>query len=110
MIALIIMLLISLGIISYSMFRQTEIKSDKAKSWYEKFKRRLSNIGIHTFEYEGPKDLAERASKQRKDLAHTINEICQTYIDVRYKGKLEFSGLLEQKIKSFKPKKHAGQF
>lgn len=110
MIALIIMLVITLGIISYSMFRQTEIKSDKAKSWYEKFKRRLSNIGIHTYEHEGPKDLAERASKQRKDLADTINEICQTYVDVRYKDELEFSDLLEQKVKSFKPKKRSSQF
>ena len=78
MIGLIIMLLISLGIISYSMFRQTENQiRTRPSHGMKKFKRRLSNIGISTYEHEGPIDLAERASKQRKDLADSINEICQ---------------------------------
>ncbi len=108
MIGLIVMLTISLVIISYGMFSRTAIQSDKARTWHEKFKQRLSTCGIQIYDYEGPADLAKRAATQRKDLAKSIHEISQTYIDVRYKGKLEFLEQLERQVRHFKPAKTPG--
>ncbi|NNE37166.1 MAG: transglutaminase domain-containing protein, partial [Gammaproteobacteria bacterium] len=108
MIGLAVMLIVCLVVICYGMFGRTAIKSDKAKTWYEKFRQRLSSCGIQIYDHEGPQDLAIRAAKQRKDLAAAINEICQTYINVRYKGQLELLNKLEHQIRLFKPAKSPG--
>jgi hypothetical protein len=108
MIGLVVMLAICLAVISYGMFSRTTVNTDKAKTWFENFKRRLSACGIQVYDYEGPQDLAIRAAKQRRDLAKSINEICQTYINVRYKGQLEFLDQLEHQIRLFKPAKNPG--
>jgi hypothetical protein len=105
MVGLIVVVVVSLAITAIGLFRQSHPAHDKARYWYDRFRRRLTRAGIRIYPHEGPADLANRASRLRDDLAAAIHRITDSYIGVRYgnqAGKLE---ALKAQVRMFKPAK-----
>jgi hypothetical protein len=92
-------------IIGYGLFNQSKTTTDKARQYYNKFRKKLSKIGIPIIDHEGPQALAHRAGKLRADLADRIDQITETYIQIRYQNNLLKTKQLISQIALFKPKK-----
>jgi len=105
MVGLIIVVVICLTIIAFGLFRQARTTHDKARFWYDKFRKRLARTGIRLYPHEGPTDLANRAARLRADLAVAIHRITDSYIGVRYGNQYEKLEVLKSQIRSFKPGK-----
>ena len=103
LITMILVVITCLGIIAFGLFNQTQNNTDKAKQYYDRFRRKLSKAGIRIFDHEGPQDLARRAGKLRLDLSETINKILNIYIDVRYQNRYDQLNLLKSEVNLFKP-------
>ena len=89
--------------ISFLLFKQKTIDTDKARALYDKFCLRMTRLGIKRYAHEGPLDFANRAVLKRMDLAGKIQEITDLYAIVRYGGEKDSLGLLKQCVEAFKP-------
>ncbi len=51
---------------------------------WDRFCARLARAGVRRQPHEGPRDFADRAARQRPDLANGIHQVAARYIAVRY--------------------------
>ena len=84
--------LISLPL-AWWLLRQKAIATDKAVKYYQRFCAKLARAGIEIKLGEGAKDFAERAQKQRPDLAAHIKQITALFIRLRYQADAEAGDL-----------------
>ncbi|MDH3689757.1 MAG: DUF3488 and transglutaminase-like domain-containing protein [Gammaproteobacteria bacterium] len=59
-------------------------RPDPALAWYQRFCRKLTRVGLHRAEYEGPIDFAARASRALPSLATEVRAITDLYVAIRY--------------------------
>jgi transglutaminase-like putative cysteine protease len=104
MVGMIIVISICMIIIGYGLFNQSRVSTDNARKYYNKFRKKLSKKGIPIFDHEGPQALAHRAGRIRADLADRIDQITETYIQIRYQNNLLKTKQLISQIALFKPK------
>jgi transglutaminase-like putative cysteine protease len=85
--------------------RLVRVQLDPTSRLYARFCRRLQKRGITRGSAEGPEDFARRAAALRPDLAASIEQISQLYLELRY-GRAQADQLarLQQMINAFKPK------
>jgi len=57
---------------------------DAIKAAYDRFCRKLARRGIQRGSAEGPRDFAQRAGRQRPEIAGAVAEITRLYIALRY--------------------------
>jgi transglutaminase-like putative cysteine protease len=79
--------------LAWWLLRQKAIATDKAVKYYQRFCAKLARAGIEIKLGEGAKDFAERAQKQRPDLAAQIKQITALFIRLRYQADAEASDL-----------------
>jgi protein-glutamine gamma-glutamyltransferase len=77
--------LISLPL-AWWLLRQKSIATNKAVKYYQRFCTKLAKAGIEKKLGEGARDFAERAKKQRPDLAAQIEQITTLFIRLRYQA------------------------
>lgn len=85
-------LLITLPL-AWWLLRSKTKATDKAVIYYQRFCAKLARIGIEIRVGEGAKDFAERARKQRPDLAAPIESITTLFIRLRYEEKVNATDL-----------------
>lgn len=80
--------------------------TDPAQAAYMRFCRKLARAGLARAPYEGPQDFAERAARQRADLAASISDITALYENLRY-GRAPTDrkkiASLKKRVASFRP-------
>lgn len=79
--------------LAWWLLRQKTIATDKAVKYYQRFCAKLARAGIEIKLGEGAKDFAERAQKQRPDLAAQIKQITALFILLRYQADAEAGDL-----------------
>jgi transglutaminase-like putative cysteine protease len=62
------------------------VREDAVKKIYERFCRKLKRHGLQRDAAEGPRVFAQRAGRQRPELAGAVDEITALYIALRYGG------------------------
>ncbi|MEW8506695.1 MAG: DUF3488 and transglutaminase-like domain-containing protein [Candidatus Thiodiazotropha sp.] len=75
---------ILLLIVGLNIIRQGRQLLSPTQQAYRRFCHKLSRVGISRRSYEGPMDFAERAARNRPDLASQITTISDLYIKLRY--------------------------
>lgn len=105
MIGMIVTVVLCLSIIGFALFNRIRATNDKARYWYDKFRSRLARIGIPSYAYEGPVDLANRAARLRADLAGSIHSITNCYIGIRYANQTGKMEEFKSQVRLFKPPK-----
>lgn len=79
--------------LAWWLLRQKTIATDKAVKYYQYFCAKLARAGIEIKIGEGAKDFAERAQKQRPELAVQIKQITALFIRLRYHANAKASDL-----------------
>ncbi|MES9992579.1 MAG: DUF3488 and transglutaminase-like domain-containing protein [Candidatus Thiodiazotropha sp.] len=98
----IVLLLVGLTII-----RQGRLLLSPAQRVYQRFCNKLSSIGISRRSYEGPLDFAQRAARNRPDLASQISAIADLYIELRYASQendRRQQRLFARRVRQFRPR------
>ena len=85
-------LLITLPL-AWWLLRRESIASNKAVKYYQRFCAKLTKAGITIKIGEGAMDFAERAKKQRPDLAAQIEQITSLFIRLRYQADVQVGDL-----------------
>ena len=90
--------------LTWWLLRQKAIVPDKAVKYYQRFCAKLARAGIEIKLGEGAKDFAERAQKQRPDLAKKIIQITTLFIRLRYEANAEAGDLhvLKTRVDDFR--------
>jgi len=91
-------------VISFLLLRRRHGKTDPLQKLYAEFLRKLESAGLKRLKHEGPRDFGMRAAHRLPAKAHAIEGITNTYINLRYRGRLEPQALesFKQLIKAFK--------
>lgn len=78
--------------------------TDPLQRLYAEFLRKLEKAGLKRHRHEGPKDFGRRAAHRLPGQAHAIEDITDTYINLRYRSDLHPQALasFKQRIKAFK--------
>lgn len=100
---LLLLATLTLGAIACYLFRGRTGEADRARALYDRFCRKLARRGISRRDSEGPRDFAERAGRQRRDLAANIDTISELYIGSRYRNRAELLARLQEEVRAFKP-------
>jgi protein-glutamine gamma-glutamyltransferase len=90
--------------ISLLLLRSRHVKTDPLQRLYAEFLRKLEKAGLKRHRHEGPKDFGRRAAHRLPGQAHAIEDITDTYINLRYRSDLHPQALasFKQRIKAFK--------
>jgi hypothetical protein len=91
-------------VISFLLLRRRHGKTDPLQKLYAEFLRKLESAGLKRLKHEGPRDFGMRAAHRLPAKAHAIEDITNTYINLRYRGRLKPQALesFKQLIKAFK--------
>jgi transglutaminase-like putative cysteine protease len=82
------------GIFTLLMLRKLQFQNtDEVQRLYLKFCKKLARSGIERAPHEGAQDFADRASKQKKQLATVIQNITTQYIVLRYQNRHDANDL-----------------
>ncbi len=73
-----------LGLIAWRLLMKGRVKQGQTQRLYQKFCRRMADIGLPRGQGEGPLDFSKRASGEHPELAPQIREITKLYIGLRY--------------------------
>jgi transglutaminase-like putative cysteine protease len=102
---------IILLIVIFNIIRQGKVKLNPTQQLYQNFCNKLSPLGLIRRTYEGPKDFAARAARNRPDLAQQIMGISELYIALRYAPnphEKEQQRQLARLVRQFRPRRKTG--
>ncbi len=97
-----------LAFVAFHLSGSGKTQTDEARFLYDRFCRKLARCGIRRHDSEGPMDFADRAGRQRRDLAASIDRISALYIASRYQDKKESLLSLRRQIRMFRPTQRSG--
>ncbi|MCU7942122.1 MAG: DUF3488 and transglutaminase-like domain-containing protein [Candidatus Thiodiazotropha sp. (ex Cardiolucina cf. quadrata)] len=107
--------LITLGLVAivllvvvFNIMRQGRLRLTPTQQLYQRFCKKLSNLGITRRAYEGPMDYAKRAARNRPDLADQIMAIIDLYIKLRYASQTrdyEQQRTFARQVRQFRPRR-----
>lgn len=103
-VALIVFVTSVVLVISFFLLRSRHGKTDPLQKLYAEFLRKLESAGLKCLKHEGPRDFGTRATHRLPAKAHDIEDIINSYINLRYGGELEPQALesFKQLIKAFR--------
>ena len=90
--------------ISFFLLRGRHVRTDPLQRLYLEFLRKLEKVGLKRLRHEGPKDFGRRAAHRLPGKARAIEDITETYINLRYRSDLQPQALtsFKQRVKAFK--------
>ncbi|MEW8000242.1 MAG: DUF3488 and transglutaminase-like domain-containing protein [Candidatus Thiodiazotropha endolucinida] len=107
--------LITLGVvvtilitIAFITIHQGRLRLTPTQQLYQRFCKKLSNLGITRRAYEGPMDYAKRAARNRPDLSDQIMAIIDLYIRLRYASQTrdyEQQRTFARQVRQFRPRR-----
>ena len=91
-------------VIAFFLLRGQRARIDPLQKLYMEFQRKLEGAGLKRHQHEGPRDFGQRAARRLPAKAEAIEEITNSYIDLRYRSRLQPQALesFRQLIKAFK--------
>jgi hypothetical protein len=100
------MVFLLLGAYAAVLLKRGRAETDRARTLYDRFRRRLARAGLRPLETEGPADLADRVSRQRPDLGDRAREVVDLYIRLRYRGQIDrrLHRRLRRAVSRFRPR------
>jgi transglutaminase-like putative cysteine protease len=73
-------------VISYFLLRSKRLWVDPVQRLYAEFLRKLERAGLKRYSHEGPLDFSKRACRRLPAKASAIQQITQSYTDLRYRS------------------------
>jgi protein-glutamine gamma-glutamyltransferase len=97
--------LIAFFLLTYAtwMFLRTgRVRPDPVQHTYQRFCKKLARQGLARLPYEGPLTYAQRVSAARPDLAETVQQIIELYVQTRYRSQVEILPQLRAAVRRFR--------
>ena len=103
-VALMVFVALVLLVISVFLFRPRQGKVDPLQKLFAEFQRKLEVVGLTRLKHEGPRDYGTRAAHRLPAKARAIEDITNSYINLRYRSHLQPQALesFKKLIKAFK--------
>ena len=103
-VALMVFVSLVLLVISVFLFRPRQGKVDPLTKLFAEFQRKLEVVGLTRLKHEGPRDYGTRAAHRLPAKARAIEDITNSYINLRYRSHLQPQALesFKKLIKAFK--------
>ncbi|RKZ53575.1 MAG: DUF3488 domain-containing protein [Candidatus Parabeggiatoa sp. nov. 3] len=102
---ILLVILIAVLLISYSawMFLRTgRIRRDPVQHIYQRFCQKLARRGLARLPHEGPLTYAKRVSAARPEIAATVQQIIELYVQTRYRSQVQTLPQLRAAVRRFR--------
>ncbi len=96
-----------LALIAYRLVRQGRVRQSAVVMLYERFCRRMADVGLPRQPSEGPLDYSRRVAGLRPDLAPEVQAITRFYIGLRYGARQTRPqrSAFADRVKRFRPRR-----